>query len=365
MSHYIFLNCPLFLCFACCIYFLLCTLLIVTIISGLAHRGSWSRLESESCVLRQGGLAKGTWANKISHLRSYITFTSYFNVPDFPVHLGVLLRFLALLGRGSLAYKSVVNMLGSIRWWASLIDPPSAKVFDAVLVQVSLRGLKAQLSRPIHQKLPLSVAHLLKFYNTLDLSDVRHLSGWCAMLIAFFGCFRLSNLVPTSVNNFDPLKHLTRDDVSFEKDIVLIFYKWSKTNQNASKVSWLPLSPVSDARFNVKCYLEKLLSIVNAKSDAPLFSYGKCKFHTRFTLSKLLDVCLFEASLSPADYSWHSFRRGAAVFAFELGLSDSAVQLLGDWSSDAFKDYLEFSFDRKLDVAESISKKFDHYVKNC
>ena len=99
-----------------------------------------------------------------------------------------------------------------------LVGPPSVKVFDNVLVQVSLKGLKAQLSRPIHQKLPLSIEHLIKFYNMLDLSNVKQPSGWCAMLLAFFGCFRLSNLVPNTCNSFDPFKHLTRDDIKFEKE---------------------------------------------------------------------------------------------------------------------------------------------------
>ena len=85
----------------------------------------------------------------------------------------------------------------------------------------------------------------------------------------------------------------------------------------------------------------------------------KRDYHTRNTLVTLLDMCVSEAGLSPADYSWHSFRRGAAVFAFDLGLADSAVQLLGDWSSSAFKNYLEFSFDRKLSVAEAISNSFN------
>ena len=77
----------------------------------------------------------------------------------------------------------------------------------------------------------------------------------------------------------------------------------------------------------------------------------------------MLETCVAEAGLSPADYSWHSFRRGAAVFAFELGLADSAVQLLGDWSSSAFKSYLEFSFMRKVSVAEAISESFDSCIR--
>ena len=50
------------------------------------------------------------------------------------------------------------------------------------------------------------------------------------------------------------------------------------------------------------------------------------------------------------------------MFAFELGLADSAVQPLGDWSSSAFKNYIEFAFLRKVSVAESVTKSFDLYV---
>ena len=87
-------------------------------------------------------------------------------------------------------------------------------------------------------------------------------------------------------------------------------------------------------------------------------------FHSKYSLIRMLDQCVFEAGLPVNDYSWHSFRRGAAVFAFELGLDDTAVQLLGDWSSPAFKQYLEFAFVRKVSVAEKIAKSFDSHMKD-
>ena len=127
-------------------------------------------------------------------------------------------------------------------------------------------------------------------------------------------------------------------------------------------MSWIPIHPVSDVRFNLKVQLKALAAVVNAPGNAPLFTYSKDKFHSRSSLVRFLDQCAHRAGLSVADYSWHSFRRGAAVFAFELGLSDSAVQLLGDWSSDAFKHYLEFAFSRKAAVAEKVSKSFDVYI---
>ena len=202
------------------------------------------------------------------------------------------------------------------------------------------------------------------FYIGLDLNNVKQLACWCAILLAFFGCFRLSNLVPVSRSKFDPLKQLKRDDIKFEKDVVLVYYKWSKTNHNCSKVSWVPICSVEDKRFDVKLHLQNLLSRVKAPKDAPLFSF-KCKeFHSRYSLVRMLDLLVFEAGLPVADYSWHSFRRGAAVFAFELGLADTAVQLLGDWSSPAFKNYLEFAFLEKVAVAKEISVSFDKQVKN-
>ena len=337
---------------------------MLIIFTGLVHKSSWRRLQLESCALRERGLADGTWANKVSHLRTYITFTTYYGVADFPVHTGVLLRFIALLARGSHAFRSATNMIGNLKWFSNFLDPMSVKIFDSVLVSSSIKGLKAQLSRPVRQKLPLSVDHLAKFYYILDLSSPKQLACWCAMLLVFFGCFRLSNLVPPSKSKFDPLKHLKRDDVMFENNFILIYYKWSKTNQHASRVAWIPICQVLDSRFNLKVHLENLFNIVKVPNDAPLFSYCVKNYHTKFSLIRMLDKCVFEAGLPLADYSWHSFRRGSAVFAFELGIADSAVQLLGDWASPAFKQYLEFAFTRKAAVAEKIAKSFNRHVNN-
>ena len=52
------------------------------------------------------------------------------------------------------------------------------------------------------------------------------------------------------------------------------------------------------------------------------------------------------------------------MFAYDLGLADSSVQLLGDWSSGAFKNYLEFAFEKQIDIAETISNKFDSHVRD-
>ena len=109
---------------------------------------------------------------------------------DFPVLLGVLLRFIALLGRGPYAFKSAVNIIGSLRWFSSILDSSSEKTFDAVLVSISMKGLKPQLSRPLRQKIAIfciSLDQVLLFVRSLGFQTagllVCHAAGFIWVLL--------------------------------------------------------------------------------------------------------------------------------------------------------------------------------------
>ena len=58
------------------------------IFTGMLHQGSWDRLKAESCALRYKGQAKGSWDNKVSYLKQFISFCCYYDVADFPLQLG-------------------------------------------------------------------------------------------------------------------------------------------------------------------------------------------------------------------------------------------------------------------------------------
>ena len=100
---------------------------------------------------------------------------------------------------------------------------------------------------------------------------------------------------------------------------MLVYFKWSKTNQ-CYKVSWIPICPVSDDRFNVKLYLDLLINVVKAPNNAPLFTYGKNKCHSRYSLVRLLNSCLSNAGLSISDYSWHSSEEVLPFLPLNLAL---------------------------------------------
>ncbi|CAH3119147.1 unnamed protein product, partial [Porites lobata] len=70
------------------------------------------------------------------------------------------------------------------------------------------------------------------------------------------------------------------------------------------------------------------------------------------SLSPVFRERLFSAAIPHAHtYRGHSFRRGGANWAFQCELPGELIQVFGDWSSDAYKSYLEFSLPAKLRVA--------------
>ena len=71
-----------------------------------------------------------------------------------------------------------------------------------------------------------------------------------------------------------------------------------------------------------------------------LFQFTDGSFLTRNFLSVLLSACFQNAPINT-----HSFRIGGPSTAASVGIPDSAIQILGRWSNNAFRRYLQFPDD--------------------
>ena len=64
--------------------------------------------------------------------------------------------------------------------------------------------------------------------------------------------------------------------------------------------------------------------------------------------------CMQKLGLDPSIFSTHPFRRGFATLAFQCEIPPEYIQLLGDWKSDAYKCYLEFSWKDMVKILQSM-----------
>ena len=81
-------------------------------------------------------------------------------------------------------------------------------------------------------------------------------------------------------------------------------------------------------------------------------AHGKLEWLTKSNFIHTFRGLLLTAGIpDAAAYTGHSFRRGGASWAFQAGIPGELIQVCGDWASDAYKKYLEFSMQNKLDLA--------------
>ena len=91
-------------------------------------------------------------------------------------------------------------------------------------------------------------------------------------------------------------------------------------------------------------------------ATAPLFCVGRYNqgpFTREYVVTKLQHLARL-AGLTNGTWNGHSFRRGAATWAAQKGISEAEIQTLGRWRSDAYKSYIEYSGKERI----TLSRRF-------
>ena len=72
---------------------------------------------------------------------------------------------------------------------------------------------------------------------------------------------------------------------------------------------------------------------------------------TREYVVDQLQVLAVQCGLGQGSWNGHSFRRGAATWTAEVGISDAEIQTLGRWRSDAYKAYIQYSPKEQINLS--------------
>jgi len=174
-------------------------------------------------------------------------------------------------------------------------------------------------------------------------------------VICLFLTARLSNILPASATRFDPSRDLCHRNIQCVDSYIVVIFYWSKTIQCRERRLGIPLVPISGSPLCPVSAFHKMIDLVPTSSTSPAF----CHHHRSqlVPLTKSIFLRTFRELLVRANvpaaacYRKHSFRRGGATYAFRLGVPGELIQCMGDWKSDAYKRYLEFSFDTLLMVS--------------
>jgi integrase len=124
---------------------------------------------------------------------------------------------------------------------------------------------------------------------------------------------------------------------------LVIFIRWTKSLQRYNQTLHLTLFPIPGSPLcPVQAFLllQRLFPVPSASPFLSYYSSGRLITLSQGDLRRSLRALLVRLRLNP-HLSFHSFRRSAASLAYSSGLSFSAIQSHGTWSSDALLAYLD------------------------
>lgn len=315
-------------------------------------------LDTRVNLLRSSVLADSTKKTYSSYLQPYLHFCNSKGIPLVPITPVNLARFIALLSY-KLSFNSIRNYLSVVRLLH--LEAGFANPLDSYYISSLLKGTKRVLGAQTVRKLPITPNILYRIFNILNFSNPKHLCFWAACLVGFFSFFRKSNLLAPSWEQFDPSKHMSRNNVRFSKTGAVIVVTWSKTIQYMQRSLLVPLPHIPKSPFCPSCIL-RLVFMLNPTNlpSCPAFMYildSKNHILSYATFLQMLKSCLSQIGLDPSKYSGHSFRRGGASFALQCGLPPDLIKSQGDWKSDAYQSYLDPSLSFRVQVAERLGSE--------
>ena len=153
---------------------------------------------------------------------------------------------------------------------------------------------------------------------------------------------------------FDKTKQIVRGDVEVRQSGLLIQFRWSKTNQFGARVLQVPVLSIPGSTLcPLKAY-KRMRKMVTAGNDDPAFYLpGKRQLVpiTYVQLQGFIKAMVTKVGWNPGDFSSHSLRRTGATWAVKANVPGESIEVQGDWASEAYLRYLEFSLDQRMVVA--------------
>ena len=297
-------------------------------------------------------------------MKRFWGFCELYNVVDpFPVTEHLLCAFAAHLADAGLAGQTIKAYLAAVRntqLSMGLPDPREQSSLPILKrVQAGIARVRLGRSQPSRVRLPITARILLQIKQELGQSahpEKRVL--WAVCCTAFFGFFRLGELLLLSPSAFNPRLHLAWGDMAVDdpQDTSMVKYhlKQSKTDQAGRGVNvilgktGLDLCPVTAA-----------LSYVTTRGNQPgpfFLTAAKVPLTKQVFVGELRKL-LRAIGLPDESYAGHSFRIGAATSAALAGIEDSTIQLLGRWQSNAYLRYIRTPQDQLAAVSVTLASQ--------
>ena len=269
----------------------------------------------------------------------------------------------ALAGR--VRVKSIKLYLCGLKSYHVDLGLPASAFQDERLERV-MRGIKREhpepdrrartpLTRDLLLKILEQLCHGRQTYNTLTLRAAFTLAFAGFLRVGEFTYHRADLDLGPLFRNWFLAKSCVR--LSRNQSHMAVHLPASKTDPFRQGIEILIAASGDEA-----CPVAAMANLQQADRHRgplePLFTadqFRKTPFTREYVVGQLRSIAT-AAGLGMGSWNGHSFRRGAAMWAAEVGLPEQQIQALGRWSSSAYRAYIETPREDRI----ALSRRFQH-----
>ena len=320
---------------------------------------------AETQHLLEAAFCQATWRKHEAAFNCFKKFEdSTLSHTHWPIPINVLYSFTTwACNIKKLKSSTVESYLSSLKTIHSLRLLDCA-AFDNFVLKSILRGkenleiysLEGKPSRKVMNLHTLKLlGHEIAISNWEENSKQ---TVWSAFTLAFFGSFRMGEILSQSESSFSPSDTLLWEDVKFiSSSHVLIHIKTPKSR--------LPLGEFVDI-FSFPghgvCPVSALSalkeSLVSPSPTSPVFQFRTGLLLTRRTVNSMIPQLLHKhLGQAASELSGHSFRAGIpAVLACHPDVASSSdIMGWGRWKSEAYLSYTRLKHEQKRKTFQKIA----------
>lgn len=181
--------------------------------------------------------------------------------------------------------------------------------------------------------------------------------AWAVLTTAFFGSFRLGEILCPTENSYNPKEHLLWKDVLFREDnSILIKIKIPKSRN--AQGEFIDIFPFKGHKCCPVAALKKLKKLRPNCPDKPLFTFKNGKCVTAAFINEKLPILLSSSMGSASkEYLGHSLRPAlASALANDPDTAnDQDVKKWGRWNSSSYQLYTRLKLEQKKQLYKKIT----------
>ncbi len=231
------------------------------------------------------------------------------------------------------------------------------------------RGKRVQKKKVMPVSLEI-LTQIKKGLRKMKLKKLSKLSVWTLCLVAFWGAFRLGEILAKDKTKFDKFSDLLWKDVSFDNKLQKVTIRIKSAKIPGAPGNLAELFKIKNPSLCPVIPLRRLIKHIKKSgywgSELPIFRRASGKNLTKSSFLKTANLALQNLSSTKITLGSKSFRSGmlSALETLLQEFQEKHLKLLGRWKGDSYKFYM---WNGPVPFSQTFKTVSEHLLKdlNC